>query len=135
MPALVWLRSEAITRETLKLRRFLRRNAVPIGLRAAKLRDLHVTSSSSRASGPSPRVRSLRIRRFVEFELRRRQQLTPQICGSGRSGVENSAPTLRPVSQQSVSCLNAWGLAAILQWCGWVAVQQIPDLTWLTGSF
>ncbi|CAE7230093.1 CNGA3 [Symbiodinium sp. CCMP2456] len=52
--------SEAITRETLKLRRFLRRNAVPIGL-------------------------SLRIRRFVEFELRRRQQ---------------------PVSQQSVSCLN-----------------------------
>lgn len=51
--------SETITRETLKLRRFLRRNAVPIGL-------------------------SLRIRRFVEFELKRRQQ---------------------PVNQQSVGCL------------------------------
>ncbi|CAK9109031.1 unnamed protein product, partial [Durusdinium trenchii] len=51
--------SETITRETLKLRRFLRRNAVPIGL-------------------------SLRIRRFVEFELKRRQQ---------------------PVNHQSVGCL------------------------------
>ncbi|CAJ1406235.1 unnamed protein product [Effrenium voratum] len=52
--------SETITRETLKLRRFLRRNAVPIGL-------------------------SLRIRRFVEFELKHRQL---------------------PVNQQSVGCLN-----------------------------
>ena len=44
-------RSETITRETLKLRRFLRRNAVPIGLPFGLLKTQRLDGGKPRESG------------------------------------------------------------------------------------